>query len=183
MSFRGKLFVSGINCHTRNFKETKPTDWCVNCQHYGHTIPICHKTSRCLYCTGDHPTVQHKCNTCRASKDCEHVRCANCNDNHAANDKKCNEWKQVLARQHKRQIRPNQQDTSNNTRGGEWEIGDEQGARKQSFYRRGAERLQNRERETSIARLCVAANTRLEPSREHVFITVMATRLRISARK
>jgi hypothetical protein len=30
-SLRGKLFVGGTNCHTRNFKETKPTDWCVNC--------------------------------------------------------------------------------------------------------------------------------------------------------
>jgi hypothetical protein len=56
-SLRGKFFVGGINCHTRNFKEIKPTDWCVNCQHYGHTTPICHKTSRCLYCTGDHSTV------------------------------------------------------------------------------------------------------------------------------
>jgi hypothetical protein len=111
MSLRGKLFVGGTNCHTRNFKETKPTDWCVNCQHYGHTAPICHKTSRCLYCADDHPTVQHNCNACRANKGCEHVRCANCNGNHEANDKKCNEWQQVLSRQHRRQIRPNQQDT------------------------------------------------------------------------
>jgi hypothetical protein len=57
MSLRGKLFVGGANCHTRNFRETKPTDWCVNCQHYGHTAPICHRTPRCLYCTEDHPTV------------------------------------------------------------------------------------------------------------------------------
>jgi hypothetical protein len=113
MSLRGKLFVGGANCHTRNFRETKPTDWCVNCQHYGHTAPICHRTPRCLYCTEDHPTVQHNCNTCRANNGCEHVRCANCNENHAANDKKCSEWQQVLSRQHRRQVRPNQQDTSN----------------------------------------------------------------------
>jgi hypothetical protein len=25
-SLRGKFFIGGINCHTRNFKETKPTD-------------------------------------------------------------------------------------------------------------------------------------------------------------
>jgi hypothetical protein len=24
MSLKGKLFIGGINCHTRNFKETKP---------------------------------------------------------------------------------------------------------------------------------------------------------------
>ena len=113
MSLRSKLFVGGVNCHTRNFRETKPTDWCVNCQHYGHTAPICHRTLRCLYCTEDHPTVQHNCNTCRANNGCEHVRCANCNENHAANDKKCSEWQQVLSRQHRRQVRPNQQDTSN----------------------------------------------------------------------
>jgi hypothetical protein len=34
-----------------------------------------------------------------------------------------------------------------------------------------------------IARLCVATNTRSEPSCEHAFITVMATRLRISVSK
>jgi hypothetical protein len=113
MSLRGKLFVGGANCHTRNFRETKPTDWCVNCQHYGHTAPICHKAPRCLYCTDNHATIQHNCNTCRASKGCEHVRCANCNENHAANDKKCSEWQQVLSRQHRRQVRPNQQDTPN----------------------------------------------------------------------
>jgi hypothetical protein len=26
MSFRGKFFVGGANCYTRNFRETKPTD-------------------------------------------------------------------------------------------------------------------------------------------------------------
>jgi hypothetical protein len=31
ISLRGKLFVGGVNCHTRNFRETKSTDWCVNC--------------------------------------------------------------------------------------------------------------------------------------------------------
>jgi hypothetical protein len=113
MSLRGKLFVGGTNCHTRNFKETKPTDWCVNCQHYGHTTPICHKTPRCLYCTGDHPTVQHKCNTCRASKDCEHVTCVNCTGSHAANDKKCNEWQIVLQKQHRNRARTNRQDSPN----------------------------------------------------------------------
>jgi hypothetical protein len=29
-SLRGKLFVSGVPCHTRDFKETKPIDWCTN---------------------------------------------------------------------------------------------------------------------------------------------------------
>jgi hypothetical protein len=57
MSLRGKLFVGGANCHTRNFRETKPTDWCINCQHYGHTAPICHRAPRCLYCTNDHATA------------------------------------------------------------------------------------------------------------------------------
>jgi hypothetical protein len=42
-SLRGKLFVGGISCHIRDFKETKLTDWYTNCQHYGHTILICHK--------------------------------------------------------------------------------------------------------------------------------------------
>jgi hypothetical protein len=105
------IFIGGTNCHTRNFKETKPTDWCVNCQHYGHTTPICHKTPRCLYCTGDHPTVQHKCNTCRASKDCEHVTCVNCTGSHAANDKKCSEWQIVLQKQHRNRTRTNRQDS------------------------------------------------------------------------
>jgi hypothetical protein len=40
---RGKLFVGRVSCHTRDFKETKFTDWCTNCQHYGHTILIYHK--------------------------------------------------------------------------------------------------------------------------------------------
>ena len=31
MSLRGKFFVGEANCHTRNFRKTKPTDWCVNC--------------------------------------------------------------------------------------------------------------------------------------------------------
>jgi hypothetical protein len=46
--------------------------------------------------------------------------------------------------------------------------------------RRVAKRLQNRGCETPIARLRATTNTLLEPSCEHVFGTVMATRLRIS---
>jgi hypothetical protein len=30
-SFRDKLFVSEVLCHTRDFKKTKPIDWCTNC--------------------------------------------------------------------------------------------------------------------------------------------------------
>jgi hypothetical protein len=30
-SLRGKLFVGGVSCHMRDFKETKSTDWCTNC--------------------------------------------------------------------------------------------------------------------------------------------------------
>jgi hypothetical protein len=110
-SLRGKLFVGRVSCHTRNFKEIKLTDWCTNCQYYGHTTPICHKTPRCLYCTGDHLTVQYKCNTCRASKDCEHVTCVNCTGSHAANDKKCNEWQVELQKQHRNRTRTNRQDS------------------------------------------------------------------------
>jgi hypothetical protein len=42
-SLRGKLFVSGVSCYTRDFKETKFINWYMNCQHYGHIILICHK--------------------------------------------------------------------------------------------------------------------------------------------
>jgi len=107
MSLRGKLFIGGASCHTRNFRETKPTDWCVNCQSYGHTAPICHKASRCLYCQEDHPTIQHRCGACRANKGCEHVKCINCGGDHAANDKKCGEWQTVLAKQYRNRTRAN----------------------------------------------------------------------------
>jgi hypothetical protein len=30
-SLRGKLFVDKVPCYTRDFKKTKPTDWCTNC--------------------------------------------------------------------------------------------------------------------------------------------------------
>ena len=107
ISLRAKLFIGGSSCHTRNFRETKPTDWCINCQHYGHTAPICQKASRCLYCRNDHPTMSHRCEVCRASKGCEHVRCSNCNGDHMANDKKCGEWQTVLAKQHRNRTSEN----------------------------------------------------------------------------
>jgi hypothetical protein len=110
-SLRGKLFVGGVPCHTRDFKETKPTDWCTNCQHYGHTTLICHKQARCGFCADDHPTMQHHCGICRASKGCEHVTCVNCTGSHAANDKKCNEWQIVLRKQHRNRTGTNRQDS------------------------------------------------------------------------
>jgi hypothetical protein len=110
-SLRGKLFVGGVPCHTRDFKETKPTDWCMNCQHYGHTTLICHKQARCGFCAENHPTMQHYCGTCRARNGCEHVTCVNCTGSHAANDKKCNEWQVVLQKQHRNRTRTNQQDS------------------------------------------------------------------------
>jgi hypothetical protein len=42
-SLRSKLFVGGVPCYTRDFKETKLTNWCMNCQHYGYITFICHK--------------------------------------------------------------------------------------------------------------------------------------------
>jgi hypothetical protein len=91
-SLRGKLFVSGISYHTRDFKETKSTDWCMNCQYYGYTILICYKQARCGFCAENHLIMQYYCGTCRARNGCEHVIYVNCTRSHAANDKKYNEW-------------------------------------------------------------------------------------------
>jgi hypothetical protein len=95
-SLRGKLFVSGVPCHTREFKETKLTDWCTNCQYYGHTTLICNKQARYGFCTENHPIIQYYCGICKARKGCEHVTCVNYIKSHAANDKKYNEWQVVL---------------------------------------------------------------------------------------
>jgi hypothetical protein len=56
-SLRGKLFVGKVLCHTRDFKETKPINWYMNCQHYGHTTFICHKQARCDFYAENHPTI------------------------------------------------------------------------------------------------------------------------------
>jgi hypothetical protein len=56
-SLRNKLFVSGVFCYTRDFKKTKFTNWCTNCQHYGHIIFICHKQARYGFCTENHPIM------------------------------------------------------------------------------------------------------------------------------
>jgi hypothetical protein len=106
-SLRGKLFVGGVPCYTRDFKEKKPIDWYTNCQHYGHTTLICHKQARCGFCAENHLTMQYYCRTCRARKGCEHVTCVNCTGSYAANDKKCNEWQIVLQKQHRNRIRTN----------------------------------------------------------------------------
>jgi hypothetical protein len=77
-SLRGKLFVSGIPCYTREFKETKLINWCTNCQYYGHITFICQKQARYGFCVENHSIMQYYCGTCRARKGCEHVTCVNC---------------------------------------------------------------------------------------------------------
>jgi hypothetical protein len=89
-SLRGKLFVGGVPCHTRDFKKTKLIDWCTNCQHYGHITLICHKQARYGFYAKNHPIMQHYCKIYRARNGCEHVTCVNYTKSHATNDKKCN---------------------------------------------------------------------------------------------
>ena len=57
------------------------------------------KPPRCAVCGKFHLTKYHKCNTCNASQQCDHIElsCANCKGNHTANCFNCQVFKNIKA--------------------------------------------------------------------------------------
>jgi PAX-interacting protein 1 len=63
---------------------------CSKCQRYGHTQTYCYHSTRCLKCTGNHPTKQ-----CLRTEKSDAVKCVLCEGNHPANYKGCAIYKEL----------------------------------------------------------------------------------------
>ena len=83
--------IAGKKVNVEACKAFSPTTQCYRCQGYGHDPSTCKNKPKCRLCGNKHPTAFHQCYTCKATKECVHVkqRCSNCGGAHMANDQNC----------------------------------------------------------------------------------------------
>ncbi|KMW68772.1 hypothetical protein BDDG_13022, partial [Blastomyces dermatitidis ATCC 18188] len=61
-----------------------------NCQRYKHFTIFCFRDSKCVFCTRDYKTSEHKCEIClKRDEICQHtlLKCSNCKEKYVSSSK------------------------------------------------------------------------------------------------
>lgn len=102
------LNIAGIRCKTEEYQNKNPRTiqykQCFNCWKFGHSSVMCRNLTRCLFCSKNHKTYDHKCDICNIKEEsCHHTsfKCVNCQENHQANHKACTLFKIPLNQEEK----------------------------------------------------------------------------------
>ena len=77
------VMIGGLYLKAVNYQQATYKTQCRNCLAYGHHQSHCKKPPVCAFCSREHLSSAHCCNTCKATESCVHhaVQCANCKSN------------------------------------------------------------------------------------------------------
>lgn len=89
------LRVGNRSCTLTKYIQFGPQTQCLNCQAFGHPKEFCTAGPRCVVCSENHQTTDHKCNeqSCKGGYRCLHIdlKCVNCQGPHRASNRNCPE--------------------------------------------------------------------------------------------
>ena len=97
-SLTNGLYIAGVKVKVVAYKAYTYKTQCYRCQGYGHNPTTCNKPISCAICGKKHLTKMHKCKSCNASQQCEHIQpyCINCKGKHTSNNKDCEVYKAII---------------------------------------------------------------------------------------